>query len=92
MIIEKYTMPTNFDVADYGARWRVIGQDEEEVYIQLSKDKNNPSWFRFGSFLETSFSHLLNHERFIEDCLELFDTNHAKPSIDKIIDSVRSRD
>lgn len=85
MIIEKYTTPTSFDSAEYGTRWRVLGHDEQDcqIYIQVSKEINNPKWCKIGSFLEKSFEDYMLHEKFIESCLLLF--NKKEHSIEKII-------
>jgi len=62
-VIERYHVPGQFDVAEYGQVFKVIGDNEDDIsyYIQLSPDKDDPRWKRAGQFLEEAYSieHLL---------------------------------
>lgn len=75
MIIEKYVAPTNLDCADYGSRWKVIGQEQEDVYIQVNSDATNPVWYRLGYVLEIAFFDRIDKEELIKKLLDDFNRN-----------------
>lgn len=69
-VIIRYTPPTRYDVAEYGARCQVMESDKPiDLYIQISKDEQSPNWKRMGDFLEMVYSQEIHEEKFIQDCL-----------------------
>jgi len=47
--IKRYGPPNKWDQAEYGTRCKVIlDGHEDEIYVQLSLDKENPRWEPIG--------------------------------------------
>ncbi len=70
----RYSAPTKYDTALYGAIWIQMLDDCKDMYIQVSKDDQNPQWIRIGKFLEKAFSANLFDEDFISKCLEAYNS------------------
>ena len=73
-IILRYTVPTRYDKAPYGAICKVIEEDKYELYIQVaSDDVEENHWLKMGDFLEVAFKkEILTDKEFIKGCLELY--------------------
>lgn len=73
-IILRYTIPTRYDKAPYGAICKVIEEDKYEIYIQVaSDDVEENHWLKMGDFLEVAFKkEILTDKEFIKSCLELY--------------------
>lgn len=51
--ITRTSEPTKLDTARYRSLCKVINSSHPElVYIQLSKDQENPNWFLLGSMVD----------------------------------------
>jgi hypothetical protein len=74
-IILRYTTPTRYDKASYGAVCKILREGEKhEYYIQVSHDNiENSEWMRVGDFLEIAFRKAINDRIFIDDCLKLYE-------------------
>lgn len=74
-VILRYTVPTRYDKAPYGAICKVVSDgDKFDLYIQLaSDDVEENHWLKMGDFLEVAFKkEILNDKDFIKSCLELY--------------------
>jgi hypothetical protein len=74
-IILRYTVPTRYDKAPYGAICKVSYEgDKHEFYIQIaSDDVEENHWLKMGDFLEIAFrKEILEDKEFIKGCLELY--------------------
>jgi len=68
----KYTVPTKFDMAEYGQIW-VKSNDNGEVDVFIQASKNDcPHWITMGQLLERAFSEKLCDPEFIKECLEIY--------------------
>lgn len=84
----KYTHPTPYDYHPYGTLWLFMEQSNQQMYIQLSEDENDPMWLRMGFFLETIFEDLFKNKEFINQCLRLDKDKEKNPSL-KIIEIIK---
>jgi hypothetical protein len=87
-IISKYVTPTKYDKAPLKCIWKVI--DQEQSYIQVSEDQENPQWIEIGSFLQKSFGNFMNNKNFVDECFRAFIYNNNNP-LNKISDIIRER-
>ena len=52
-ILIRFTQPTKFDVYPHGKIWnQTTINGEERLFVQTSKDSNQPVWLRLGEVLE----------------------------------------
>ena len=73
--ILRYTIPTRYDKAPYGAICKVVTDgDKFDLYIQIASDKVEEShWLKIGDFLEAAFKReILEDPEFIQSCLKLY--------------------
>jgi hypothetical protein len=69
-VIIRYTPPTRYDIAEYGARCKVMESEKPiDLYVQISKDEQSPNWKRMGDFLELAFAKEIHEDDFINQCL-----------------------
>jgi hypothetical protein len=68
----RYTIPSRYDVAPYGAIVTVMGDHEETMFIQLGQEEHS-HWIRLGDFLEKAFKSEINDTEFIKGCLSLYE-------------------
>lgn len=69
-----YNPPTHFIKGDYGKIWKLQTETKEFIYyLQTSKDPQTPSWQRLGTIMEKSFVDLFENERFIIQCLKMYE-------------------
>ena len=75
-IITRYTTPTRYDKAPYGAICKVVDEDKYGLYIQVrSDDVEESHWLKMGDFLEIVFKQeILSDRDFIDGCLDLYKT------------------
>jgi hypothetical protein len=74
MKLEKFTVPTQYDVAPFMTLWQTNAtvDHDSELYIQISENDAQPNWQRVGFVLEKAFSAFLVDKPFTEMCLRLF--------------------
>lgn len=71
MELIKYSVPTKLETAPWGTTWKaLVGESGHEIYIQVSRDEQNPQWERAGTVLEQVFQESLKDEVFIERILK----------------------
>lgn len=83
-IITRYSIPTRYDPAPFGAICRVTKSSEIVYYIQICKESNKYNWIRLGDFFETIFLPQISNDNFIEYCLSIFFNHGTNFEIDKI--------
>lgn len=71
IIVERYTVPTKYDMAPHG-QICVVKQDAPVYYIQVSSDENHATWLRYGEFLEVVFAESINDKHFIQNSLDMY--------------------
>lgn len=70
----RYTPPTRYDVAPYGAVCTVKGETElaDQMYIQVNKDDSIANWIDIGTFLEIIFKDKMHDPVFVAQCLDRY--------------------
>lgn len=73
MQIEKFSVPTKFDMAPYGTVWKSLGDGENyELWIQACRDQFDPQWIKMGSFLERVYKDKFTDEKWLNEILKLY--------------------
>jgi hypothetical protein len=68
----RYTVPTRYDVAPYGAIVTVVGEnDSQKMFIQLGQEEHS-HWMGLGDFLEQTFKTEIDDPEFVKGCLSLY--------------------
>jgi len=71
MELIKYSVPTKLETAPFGTVWKaLVGDSGHQIYLQTSKDEQNPQWERAGYVLEKVFQESLKDDVFIERILK----------------------
>lgn len=67
----KYSIPSKFCFEPYGTIWQQMHDgDAYTLFIQASKNPEEPDWQKMGDFLEKVFENKFGHDGFIEHCLK----------------------
>ncbi len=75
-ILIKYSAPSKFTNEPYGQIWKAMHDDNlSTLYIQTSRNEEDPHWMKMGEFLEKAFGQQVTEESFIKGCLELLEQN-----------------
>lgn len=75
-ILKRISAPTKYCIEPFSTQWRVAEADGTETcYIQANKDYANPIWIRYGYVLESRFYDMLEDEKFMRECMDLY-TKH----------------
>lgn len=58
----------------------ILGYPEETAtyYIQLSHNEEKPNWVQFGEFLEYVFEEKITDEKFVQNCLDIYEEKVEK--------------
>jgi hypothetical protein len=58
----RYGKPTQLDTASYGSECfvRYHGEEDYDLYVQTSKDSDNPNWDLIGSFTPKTSQDYIN--------------------------------
>jgi hypothetical protein len=70
--LRRFVAPTNLDYAEQGTVWRI--DDNEQIYIQVSGDRENPNWISSGEFLHKIFFNKFKDKEFIDACYHCYRT------------------
>lgn len=73
----KFTPPSHYDLWPQGTLW----QDGDELYIQVTNNPESAKWITIGKFLQGALDHLINDDKFIHDCLKLYNHVSDRPEI-----------
>lgn len=68
--IDKHTRPTRYDKYPLGTLWEM----EDETFIQVNEDENNPTWHPWGYVLQVAAHKCIKSDRFIKKVLDIFRT------------------
>lgn len=69
-VLERFSIPTKYDSAPYGALCSVKQDDNTAFYyIQTSNDPDVAHWERIGEFLEHLFLDVMKDVSFRKECL-----------------------
>ena len=56
-VTRKFSCPTNLSsFEEYGTIWIADMENGIQIWIQTSKESNNPKWIRLGDLLEISYN------------------------------------
>ena len=79
-VLIRYSAPTKFCSAVWGQIWKCMhDNDEYSLYIQVSRNPEEPIWLKMGDFLEKAFANRIFDETFITPLLQEIDAQ--TPSI-----------
>jgi len=71
--VTRFTRPTKLDRAPYKTLWTYQGEDDEqEQYLQVHENENDPAWIRLGTILEYVYSQAIQIPEVKEELCELF--------------------
>ena len=70
----RYTAPSKYDHAEYGAVCRVVDGTTEQYYIQASKKKDITRWMKSGDFFDMVCGRKMNDPVFWESWINLNET------------------
>ncbi len=80
-VLVRYSAPNKLCMSPYGQIWKNTHDDNlYSLYIQTSKDANEPHWLKMGEFLEKAFAHQITEEKFIKNCLKMMIHNQKTES------------
>ena len=67
----KYSVPSKFCFENYGTLWKQMHDgDAYTLFIQTSKNHEEPDWQKMSDFLVKVFESKFEHSGFIEHCLK----------------------
>lgn len=80
-IVQRLCPPTKICKQPYQTQWHVMRDGEPTiVYIQVSKDENQPIWARYSAMLEIMFFERTQDPVFIEECIGRYLYENKIPS------------
>lgn len=89
-LIERFSVPTKLDFAEYGTRCKAITEHGNDIYVQTSKDEERPQWIALGHFFQCSLGEFVVNKKFMDECLHLFETNQRAP-LNRILDVMANK-
>lgn len=74
LVIHRYiASPTHYNKEPYGTFCSVMQNDEgteQEYYVQVSKDEDNPRWMSAGELLLAVYDHKIEDLEFLQKLLK----------------------
>lgn len=83
-LITRYAPPSRLDLAPYGTIVKVIGDDDEELYVQLSQEDNVSEWKKVRNLLGFVFKDYIFNQGFMNACLDIYRNKNKPESLKKI--------
>lgn len=72
-VVKYYRIPTRFDYKEIGYLWyHETPENELEIFIQISPDKDHPDWQRLGFIMEKIYLDNATPQDFFDKILELY--------------------
>lgn len=71
----KHTSPTKWDKASYSTIWRNNDPSKSTIFMQMSKDFDNPNWQPMADVMVKAFDRFYSDPYFVEECIKLYEEN-----------------